>query len=95
MAPLFASDAFMKKLSDEQREQIRKAATDAGNEFRTQVLNETEEVRTWLSTEGGMAMTRPDKGDFIEAAQGVQNSFAADRGDEFVDLVGKIQAAAN
>ncbi len=94
MAPLFASDPFMKRLSDEQREQILRAATDAGAEFRKQVLNETEEVRTWLSTEGGMAMTRPDKKDFIEAAKKVQQAFAEKRGADFIELVGKIQSAA-
>ena len=94
MAPLFASDNFMKKLSDEQREQILRAATDAGAEFREEVLNETEEVRSWLSTEGGMKMTRPDKTDFITAAKTVQQDFAEKRGDEFVELVGQIQAAA-
>jgi len=95
MAPLFASDPFMKRLSDEQREQILRAANDAGAEFRQQVLNETEEVRDWLATEGGMAMTRPDKADFITAAQGVQQDFAKDRGQDFVDMVNSIQAAAN
>ena len=94
MAPLFASDHFMKRLSDEQREQIQRAATDAGAEFRQQVLNETEEVRTWLSTEGGMAMTRPDKTDFITAAKSVQQAFAEKRGAGFVELVNKIQSAA-
>lgn len=94
MAPLFASDAFMKRLDDEQREQIQRAATDAGAEFREQVLSETEEVRKWLATEGGMKMTTPDKTDFIAAAQTVQADFAEKRGAEFVDLVNKIQEAA-
>ncbi len=94
MAPLFASDRFMKSLSDEQREQVLRAANDAGIEFRNQVQAETEEIREWLSTEGGMAMTRPDKAEFIEAAQTVQQSFAEDRGPEFVELVEKIRQAA-
>ena len=94
MAPLFASDRFMKSLSDEQREQVLRAANDAGIEFRNQVQAETEEIREWLSTEGGMAMTRPDKAEFIEAAQTVQQSFAEDRGAEFVELVEKIRQAA-
>lgn len=94
-APLFASDSFMKKLSDEQREQITRAANDAGAEFALQVATETEEVRTWLANEGGMAMTTPDKTDFVAAAKGVQKDFAEKRGAEFVELVGKIQAAAN
>lgn len=93
-APLFASDNFMKKLSDEQRAQIMAAAADAGMEMATQVANETEEVRKWLVDEGGMARTDPDKADFIKAAQSVQQSFAEKRGDEFVELVNAIQAAA-
>lgn len=94
-APLFASENFMSKLSDEQREQIIRAANDAGAEFAAQVASETEEVRNWLATEGGMAMTTPDKTDFVEAAKAVQAQFADQRGAEFVELVGKIQAAAN
>ena len=94
-APLFASDNFMKKLNDEQREQIMRAATDAGAEFAAQVASETQEVREWLVNEGGMAMTTPDKGDFVEAAKAVQASFAEKRGAEFVELVEAIQAAAN
>jgi TRAP-type C4-dicarboxylate transport system substrate-binding protein len=94
-APLFASDAFMKKLSDEQREQILRAAADASAEFSVQIATATEEVRTWLSTEGGMARTDPDRADFITAAKGVQQKFAAERGQEFIDLVNMIQAAAD
>lgn len=94
-APLFASDNFMKKLSDEQREQIMRAARDAGAEFAQQVATETEEVRQWLVDEGGMARTDPDKAAFVEAAKGVQQEFAEKRGEAFVELVGKIQAAAN
>lgn len=94
MAPLFASSHFMDSLNDEQREQIMRAATDAGIEMRAQVQNETEEVRNWLVTEGGMAMTRPDLTDFIAAGQFVQQQVAAERGQEFTDLVNMIQAAA-
>lgn len=94
MAPLFASDAFMNKLTAEQKEQILKAANDAGAEFRKEVANEGEEVRAWLASEGGMAMTRPDKADFIKAAQGVQKDFAEKRGQEFIDMVAEINAAA-
>ncbi|MGB7244503.1 MAG: TRAP transporter substrate-binding protein [Sulfitobacter sp.] len=93
-SPLFASDAFMSKLSDEQREQIMRAANDAGAELAVQVATETEEIRNWLVSDGGMAMTTPDKTDFVEAAKGVQQAFADKRSPEFVELVGKIQAAA-
>ena len=95
MAPLFASDNFMKKLSAEQRKQIKRAATDAGAEMRAQVANETSEIRKWLVEKGGMAMTTPDKAEFVKAGKTVQDMFAKKRGKEFVDLVKKIQAAAN
>ena len=93
-SPLFASDHFMKRLNDEQRAQIIEAANTAGAEFAAQVADETQEVREWLVKEGGMAMTVPDKTDFIEAAKGVQQAFAEERGPEFVALVEAIQAAA-
>ena len=54
----------------------------------------TEEIRNWLVEEGGMAMTRPDKTDFIEAAKTVQAAVAEERGADFVALVEAIQAAA-
>jgi len=93
-SPLFASDSFMNKLSDEQRAQIMRAASDASAEYAAQVASETEDVRTWLVNEGGMKMTTPDKADFVAAAQGVQQEFAEKRGPDFVDLVTRIQAAA-
>ena len=93
-APLFASDNFMKKLNDEQREQIMRAANDAGAQLAKEVATETQEIRDWLVSEGGMAMTTPDKADFVEAAKGVQADFAKNRGAEFVALVEAIQAAA-
>jgi tripartite ATP-independent transporter DctP family solute receptor len=94
MAPLFASSSFMDRLTEEQREQIQRAAIDAGNQFSAEVASETEEVRQWLVTEGGMARTDPDRADFIAAAQEVQQAVAAERGQEFVDLVNMINAAA-
>ncbi|MFQ6550413.1 TRAP transporter substrate-binding protein [Aestuariibius sp. 2305UL40-4] len=94
MAPLFASSSFMDRLTDEQREQIMRAAVDAGNRFSEEVRAETEEVRQWLVTEGGMTRTDPDRADFIAAAQTVQQAVAAERGQEFVDLVNMINAAA-
>lgn len=94
-APLFASDHFMKRLSDEHKDELMRAATDAGIALAQEVATETEEIRQWLVTEGGMARTDPDRTDFIAAARTVQNDFAAKRGDEFVDLVGRIQAAGS
>lgn len=94
VAPLFASDTFMQRLSEEQREQIMRAAVDAGVQFREEFRTETEQVRQWLVEEGGMARTDPERSAFIAAAQEVQQAVAAERGQEFVDLVNMINAAA-
>lgn len=93
-APLFASDNFMKRLTDEQRDIIHRAAAEASDALAAEVATETQEIRDWLASEGGMAMTVPDKADFVAAAKAVQNDFANKRGADFVDLVQKIQAAA-
>ena len=94
MAPLFASSSFMNRLNDEQKEQVMRAATDASNRFSAEVRTETEEIREWLASEGGMTRTDPDRTDFIAAAQEVQQAVAAERGQQFVDLVNMINAAA-
>ena len=41
-----------------------------------------------------MTRTDPDRADFIAAAQEVQQAVAAERGEEFVELVNMINAAA-
>jgi TRAP-type C4-dicarboxylate transport system substrate-binding protein len=94
MAPLFASSPFMERLNDEQREQIMRAAADASAQFSEEVRTETEEIRTWLVEQGGMTRTDPERADFIAAAQVVQQEVATERGQEFVDLVNMINAAA-
>ncbi|MCK0168858.1 TRAP transporter substrate-binding protein [Jannaschia sp. S6380] len=94
-APLLASDRFMSGLDDAQREAVMRAAREAG-EFHTEyMIGRIEEVREWLSTEGGMSITRPDRAAFIEAAQTVQESFAAERGEDFKALLDEIRAAAD
>ncbi len=93
-APVFASDRFMSSLTDEQRDAVLRAAAEAGEYHTALKLEEIEGIRGWLSSEGGMEMTRPDRAPFVAAAQEVQQSFAADRGQEFTDLVNAIQAAA-
>ena len=93
-APLFASDRFMSSLTDEQREAVERAADEAGQYHTEYMIGQTEEVRTWLTAEGGMSMTRPDKAEFIGAAKAVQDRFAAERGQDFVDLLERISAAA-
>ena len=93
--PIFVSDHFMKRLNAGQRDQILRAAKDAGTEFAARVATETEEVRDWLVKEGGMMRTDPDRNGFIAAAQTVQQAVAKKRGPEFLDLVNRIQAAAD
>ncbi len=93
-SPVLASDRFMSKLSDEQRDAVMRAAAEAGAYHTELKISEIESIREWLSTDGGMTMTRPDRAPFIEAAQKVQQAFAAERGDDFTDLVNAIQAAA-
>ena len=93
-APVFASDRFMGKLDDAQRDAVLRAAADAGAYHTALKLEEIENIRSWLSTEGGMAMTRPERGPFIAAAQQVQQDFAARRGEAFTELVNAIQEVA-
>ena len=93
-SPMFASDRFMSSLTDEQRDAVKRAATEAGQFHTEHMINQIESVRKWLSTEGGMSMTRPDRAEFIAAAKTVQDKFAAERGEEFVDLLERIGAAA-
>ena len=94
-APVLASDRFMSRLSDDKRAAVLKAAAEAGAYHTKIKLAEIEGIRNWLSTEGGMKVTRPDRTEFIKAAQTVQQDFAKKRGQEFTDLVNAIQAAAD
>ena len=94
VSPLFASERFMGSLSDEQREAVLRAAQDAGAYHAEVIVHEAEDLRTWLADEGGMSVTRPERGPFIAAAQTVQQQFAAERGEAFQALVDEIQAAA-
>lgn len=93
-APMFASDRFMSGLTEEQSTAVKRAAAEAGQFHTEHMISQIESVRGWLSSEGGMSMTRPDRADFIAAAQTVQQRFAEERGEEFVDLLERISAAA-
>ena len=94
VAPLFASERMMKKLTPAQAAAVRKAAIEAGA-YQTEVESkETAEVRKWLVEKGGMAMTTPPRGPFIAAAQKVQREFSIEGGPKFTELVNLIQAAA-
>lgn len=93
-APMFASDRFMSGLTDAQRAAVERAADEAGAFHTEHMISQIESVRGWLSTDGGMTMTRPDRADFIAAAKTVQDRFAEERGAEFVDLLERIASAA-
>lgn len=94
-SPLLASDRFIGKLDERQKEAVFKAASEAGKFHTAYTIDKIEKVREWLSTEGGMKVTRPDRKPFIAAAQTVQQTVARERGKEFVKLVDEIQKAAN
>lgn len=94
VAPLFASDRMMKKLTPEQAAAVRRAANEAGAYHTGVQAKETAEIRQWLVEKGGMKMTTPPRGPFIAAAQKVQQQFAAEGGAKFVEMVNLIQAAA-
>ena len=94
VSPVFASDRFMQKLNDEQRAAIERAAAEAGEHQTAVVTKRIDEVRAWLTAEGGMEATQPDRAPFIEAAKQVQADFAAEADPQFRELLDKIQAAA-
>ncbi len=94
-SPLLASDRFMKKLNDSQRAAVQKAADEAGAYMYEFMKDDLESLRTWLTTEGGMTRTDPDRAPFIKAAQKIQDQFSNDASPEFKALLKEIRAAAN
>lgn len=88
--PLLVSDRFMSRLSDEQAEQVRRAALDAQAHQREVMSARLDGIRNELAA-NGMAITYPERGPFIEAAQGVQDHFAAEQGEEFQNLLQRIR----
>lgn len=92
--PILASTRFLNKLTDDQREAILRAAAETGEYVKGVMTQKIAEVRTWLTTEGGMEEAPFDKSGFIEAAQKVQDEFAADKGEDFNALLADIRAAA-
>jgi tripartite ATP-independent transporter DctP family solute receptor len=94
VSPVFVSDRFMKKLSEEQRAAIQRAANEASDHQSAVVNKRIDEVRGWLTKDGGMSVTRPDRAAFVAAAKKVQADFAKEGGPQFTELLAKIQAAA-
>ena len=93
-SPLFASERLMGKLDEAQQGAVMKAAADAGAYHRDVMSKDIAEIRRFLTEEGGMKRTDPDKADFIKAAMAVQDKFAAEKGAEFQALLKQIRDAA-
>ncbi len=93
-SPLFASDRIMNKLDDAQREAVLRAAREAGVYQKEIVSAQVEEIRTFLTTEGGMTTAEVDKSDFIAAGLSVQDQYAKEGSDDFNALLTAIRAAA-
>lgn len=90
--PLFMSDRAMQKLDDAQKDAVKRAAAEA-SAYQSQIIQSEEDAtRAWLRDEGGMTLHSPNKAPFIERAQAVQDSFAAERGEKFKELIEKIRA---
>ena len=90
-SPLFASSRIMGKLDADQKKAVMQAAREAGAYQKKVVTEQVSEIRNFLTTKGGMETAEVDKADFIAAAQKVQDSFAADKGEEFTALVKAIR----
>ncbi|MFN3210853.1 MAG: TRAP transporter substrate-binding protein [Roseovarius sp.] len=93
-SPLFASDRVMSKLNDEQRDAVMRAAKDAGIWQKEEMTRQVDEIRAFLTGEGGMQTAEFEREPFIEAGQRVQDAYAADKSDAFKALVEEIRAAA-
>jgi len=93
-SPLFASDRFMSQLDEAQTDAVQRAAAEAGAFHTEYMIGKIESVREWLTTEGGMVITRPERAEFIAAAETVQEQVADERGETFRDLLDRIRAAA-
>ncbi|WP_246252481.1 TRAP transporter substrate-binding protein [Parasulfitobacter algicola] len=94
-SPLFASDRLMNKLDEDQRDAVIRAARDAGLAQKAEMSSQIDGIRVFLTTDGGMETAEFDRSGFIAAAQRVQDKYAAEKGQEFSDLVQAIRAAGN
>lgn len=93
-SPLFASQRVMDKLDDDQRDAVLRAAREAGIYQKEEMTRQVDEIRAFLTGEGGMQTADFDRTDFIAAGQRVQDRYAAEKGADFTSLVSEIRAAA-
>ena len=85
----------MSKLNDSQRAAVQKAADEAGAYMYDFMKDDLDSLRAWLTTEGGMTRSDPDRAPFIKEAQKIQDQFSKDASPEFIALLKEIRAAAN
>jgi len=90
-SPLLVSERFLNKLSPEEKDAVYRAAREANEFIDDYSIKELEKTRSFLE-EKGMKVTRPDKAQFIAAAQKVQEEFAAQRGPEFRQALEQIRS---
>ncbi len=93
-SPLFASDRIMGKLDDAQREAVMRAGRDAGIFQKNDMTKKIDDIRAFLLGEGGMKTVEFERADFIAAGQRVQDKYASEKGEDFVNLVSAIRSAA-
>ncbi len=93
-SPLFASDLLMNKLDDSQKSAVIKAATEAGIYHKETMSAQVADIRKFLTTEGGMTLSNPDKSEFITAALKLQDKYATEQDEEFKKLLKDIRNAA-
>ena len=93
--PMLASSRVMGRLDEDQQDAVRRAAVDAGQYQREEMARQLEVARQFLSAEGGMTITFPDKAGFIAAGIEVQDAFMEDGANDATRaLILDIRAAA-
>jgi tripartite ATP-independent transporter DctP family solute receptor len=93
-SPLLASNRVMKKLDQEQKTAIKKAALEAGQHHRSVLAAQSDDIRQFLADKG-MKVTRPDLSSFIYVALTVQDDFAATKSAAFGELLKDIRSQTN
>lgn len=93
-SPLFASQRIMDQMDDAQRDAVMRAAREAGIYQKEEMTAQVDEIRAFLTGDGGMQTVEFDRTDFIAAGQRVQDRYAAEKDDAFRALVAEIRDAA-
>jgi len=92
-SPLLIGDRFMKKLSPEQQDAVRRAGYEAALVERKNTLDSEKSIADEMM-KAGVKFTYPDKQPFIKAAVQVQADFAKERGAEYEALLKEIADAS-